>query len=103
MDSKTFFTFQTPKIITFTFISNKHYIHLSFPSSIKMSEFIQDVIEKIKFAFRIPPNNHIEIIQVEKNNSKTILELSNCDISLSEYFNSNHKNITFYIHDYIKN
>ena len=93
-----FSTLFFPDTVSFQFkkADDGQTIKLSFHSHIKMSEFIQDVIEKSYIAFNIPDTKKIEVIDSVKGEDGDPLE-SEDDTILSVKYANNYKNKAFYI------
>lgn len=91
-----FSDYSFPNYIIFPFkkLDDGQYINMTFNSDIKMNEFLQDVIEKCRFAFNIPPKKTIEIIEAIPDGH--VLDETE-ETLLKDQYQYNHKNMCFYI------
>lgn len=91
--------YRFPEIVSFTFkkVDDGSTIKLAFESHIKMHDFIEDVIAKSHFAFQIPENKNIEIVEAgPKKEQGDPLNATDNSLIRDKYA-YNYKTVAFYV------
>jgi len=87
-----------PNVVSFEFrISNGQMVKLSFPSNIKICDFIKDISEKAIHAFGFPKNQKLEIVEISNKNAYGITLNIEDQTMLCERYVNNYKNVSFFI------
>lgn len=88
-----------PEIVSFTFkkVDDGATVKLSFNSSIKICDFVEDVIAKSYIAFQIPEDKKIEVIEAGPKKELGEPLDTNDNTLIRDKYAHNYKTIAFYI------